>query len=135
MSNFLKDLWRELKNRGENIGLTFIILGVLVLLLQFALVLSGLRTESGLLGASLGLISVGLGFISIGMASKGDKWAKARLASILGTVEEEKYAELDLARNPQSGTYQLTSFGKEDVIYDSSKYETHPFLFGNAWIR
>ena len=73
VSNHLKKLWREMKNRGENIGLVFAILGVLLLLIQFALVLLGLRTESGLLGASLGLLSVGLGFIAIGTTAKSDK--------------------------------------------------------------
>lgn len=73
MSNRPKKLWSAMKNRGETIGLNFIILGAVVLLVQFGLVLSGLRTESGLLGASFGLISVGLGFTAIGMAAKSDK--------------------------------------------------------------
>ena len=73
MKNFLKKLLHKTKERGEDIGLAFIILGVLVLFTQFALVLSGLRTETGLLGASLGLLSVGLGFTAIGMAAKSDK--------------------------------------------------------------
>jgi hypothetical protein len=73
MSNLLKQVWPEMKNRGETIGLVFLIWGTMVLLAQFALVLSGLRTESGLLGASLGLLSVGLGSIAVGMAAKSDK--------------------------------------------------------------
>ena len=73
MSKFLKELWARIQNIGETIGFVFIILGVLALFTQFALVWSGLRTESGLLGASLGLLSVGLGFIAIGMAAKSDK--------------------------------------------------------------
>ena len=127
----MKTIWHGIKNKGENIGLAFIILGVLVLLTQFALVLSGLRTEVGLLGASLGLLSVGLGFIAVGMAAKSDRWARARLAYLQGTVEEEKYAELDLARIPRSK--QLTGPGTEDEIYKASS--KHPFYFGNAWIR
>jgi len=73
MSKFLKELWARIQNIGETIGFVFIILGVLALFTQFALVWSGLRTEGGLLGASLGLLSVGLGFIAIGMAAKSDK--------------------------------------------------------------
>ena len=78
MSSNTTKFWDKIKNRGENIGFPFLIIGLLVLLLNFALVYKGLLTEAGLLGASLGLISVGLVFISIGMASKGDKWARAR---------------------------------------------------------
>jgi len=73
MKHFLKKPLHKTKERGEDIGLAFIILGVLVLFTQFALGLSGLRTEAGLLGASLGLLSVGLGFTAIGMAAKSDK--------------------------------------------------------------
>lgn len=73
MSNRLRDTWHEIKDRGENIGLVFILLGALLLLAQFALVLSGLRTEIGLLAASLGLLSIGLGSVAVGMAAKFDK--------------------------------------------------------------
>lgn len=67
-------LWREIKNRGENIGFPFLFLGVLCLLTEFLLVVLGnLRTESWLLGASLGLISVGLGFVAVGTGAKSDK--------------------------------------------------------------
>jgi len=83
VSNRLKDVWYMAKDRGENIGLVFIILGVLLLLAQFALVLSGVRIESGLLGASLGLLSVGLGFIAVGMSSKSDK----KYSEILNRVD------------------------------------------------
>jgi len=66
-------VWGEIKSRGEYIGLVFFVLGLAVLLVQFGLVLYGLRTETGLLAASLGLLSVGLGFIAIGMSTKSDK--------------------------------------------------------------
>ena len=66
-------VWDEIKSRGERVGHVFFILGCSVLLVQFVLVLNGLRTETGLLGASLGLLSVGLGFIAIGTAAKSDK--------------------------------------------------------------
>ena len=72
ISSLLKELWNGIKKRGENIGLVFIIMGVLTLFLLFGLVLKGLKTETGLLGAALGLISVGLGFTAIGMSVKLD---------------------------------------------------------------
>lgn len=134
MSDRMSKLWSEIKNQGENIGLFFLILGIGVLLVLFVLVIVGIETELWLLGTSLGLLSVGLGFIAVGMAKKGDTWAHARLAYLLGTVEEEKYAELDLARSPQSKSYQLTGNGKEDLIYYSGTPK-HVFYFGNAWIR
>lgn len=43
----------------------------------------GLRTENGLLGASLGLLSVGLGFVAVGMAAKSDK----RYTDLLNRVD------------------------------------------------
>jgi len=91
MSNFLKDLWREMKNRGEDIGLTFIILGVLILLVQFALVLSDLRTEIDLLATSLGLLSVGLGFTAIGLSHKADK----KYTQILNRIDTNVVKVLD----------------------------------------
>lgn len=66
-------LWDEFKNRGESIGRVFLIVGLVVLSVQFVLVICGLRTETGLLGASLGLLSVGLGFIAMGMSRKADR--------------------------------------------------------------
>lgn len=66
-------VWDEMKSRGENIGIVFFIFGLAILLVQFGLVLCGLRTETGLLGASLGLLSVGLGFIAIGMSTKSNR--------------------------------------------------------------
>jgi len=69
----MNKLWTEIQKIGEKIGRIFFIFGVLALLAQFVLVLLGLRTEIGLLGASLGLLSVGLGFIAIGMAAKSDR--------------------------------------------------------------
>jgi len=138
MSKHLRDFWGDIKDRGESIGYPFFILGILGLLTLFGLVIAGVRTEIWLLGTSLGLLSVWLGFTSIGIAAKSDKWSRPRLAHLLGTVEEGQYAELDLARSPQSRSdYQLTGAGNEDILYDSKKYKRQdtPFLFGNAWIR
>ena len=73
MSNFLKKQWREMKDKGENVGIIFFILGFLLLVIIFALLLSGKRTEIGFLAISIGLISVGLGFTAIGMSAKSDK--------------------------------------------------------------
>ena len=72
MRNTMK-IWNEIKNRGENIGLIFVIYGICVLLIQFVLVLVGLRTEIDLLSISLGLLSFGLGCIAIGISTKATK--------------------------------------------------------------
>ena len=99
MSNRLKAAWHETKDRGENIGLVLIILGALLMLVQFALVLLGLRAEMGLLAASLGLISVGLGFVAVGMSAKSDK----KYTDILNRVDRNvgqilgKYEAYDVA--------------------------------------
>jgi len=73
MSKFLKELWTKIQNNGKTIGFLFLILGVCVLLTQFALILSDSQNESDLLGVWLGLFSAGLGFIAIGMAAKSDE--------------------------------------------------------------
>lgn len=73
MSKLVKLLWHTIKRRGEDRGLPFLILGCLCILLQFVLVLTGLRAETSLLGVAFGLISVGLGFTAIGMGTKSDK--------------------------------------------------------------
>lgn len=77
MRKFVKKLWHRTKARGEVIGFTFLILGWLSILIQFILVLIGLRAESSLLGVALGLISVGLGFIAVGMGAKSDERMEA----------------------------------------------------------
>ena len=69
----LLTLCRLLKERGEAIGLVFIILGIGVLVTLVVLAVSDLKAESWLLGAFLGLLSVGLGFTALGMAAKADK--------------------------------------------------------------
>jgi hypothetical protein len=84
MENLMKKAWHGAKNRGELIGIVFFIWGIVVLFIQFALVLSGLQTEKGLLSASLGLISVGLGFTAIGTATKSDK----RHTDLLETLDK-----------------------------------------------
>ncbi len=91
--------------------------------------------ELWLVGISIGVISIALGFIAIGMSAKTDKYVKMMLAWINGTIQENSSAELDLARNYQSRINKLTVKGKEETIYDSSRYKDHCFLFGNAWIR
>jgi len=73
MSNFLKKQWHEMKDKGENVGIIFFILGFLLLAIIFALLLSGKRTEIDFLAISIGLISLGLGFTAIGMSAKLDK--------------------------------------------------------------
>ena len=73
MSNFLKKQWHEMKDKGENTGFIFFILGFSLLVIIFALLLSGKRTEIDFLAISIGLISLGLGFTAIGMSAKSDK--------------------------------------------------------------
>ena len=115
MSKFLKELWAIIQNIGETIGFVFIILGLLVLFTQIALVWAGLRTESGLLGASLGLLSVGLGFIAIGMAAKSDK----RHTEILKRVDANVVylmKEQDTIKAPPIGNVIVTPRPLELVI-------------------
>jgi hypothetical protein len=104
MKNRLRELWYEMKKRGEIIGVVLIIVGFVGLLAQFALVLRGLRTESGLLGASLGLLSVGLGFVAIGMSAKLEEDV-ARLPTLF------KNDTLTIA-GQQLAEYVLTKEGK-----------------------
>ena len=77
MREFVKKLWHGIKNRGEDIGLPFLILGCLGVLAQFILVLISWRVETSLIGVALGLISVGLGFTAVGMGTKSDERMKA----------------------------------------------------------
>jgi len=77
MSKFLKKLWHQTKTRGEDIGLSFLIIGFSVVILLGSLGLAGVPIEatlsSTLLSLGLALISVGLGFTSVGMSAKSDK--------------------------------------------------------------
>ena len=73
MSNFLKNQWREMKDKGENVGILFFILGFLLLVIIFALFLLGTLADIGFIAISIGLFSVGLGFTAIGMSAKSDK--------------------------------------------------------------
>ena len=97
MSKFLKELWTNIQNNGETIGFVFLILGVLVLVIQFALILLDSQNESDLLGVWLGLFSVGLGLIAIGMAAKSDKRyteilnkINTNVVEVLGNFEREQ---------------------------------------------
>ena len=115
MGNHLAQLWSETKNRGESIGIVFTILGGVVLFLQFGLVLAGLRSESGLLGASFGLISVGLGFIAIGMATKSDR----RHTELLTRLERNVASLPTVVRSDiieVAGTVLLESTTKETAV-------------------
>lgn len=73
MSSNKTKFWDEIKIRGENIGLPFFLLGVVILLTLFGLNIAGIYSEIWLLGASLGLLSLGLGFTAIGMSAKSDR--------------------------------------------------------------
>ena len=77
MSKFLNKLWHQTKTGGENIGLSFLIIGFSVVILLGSLGLAGVPIEatlsSTLLALGLALISVGLGFTSVGMSAKSDK--------------------------------------------------------------
>lgn len=61
-----------IKNTGQNIGWLFMVLGGIVLIVDFFLRVLN-KPDSGLLDVFLGLVSVGLGFIAIGMAHQTDK--------------------------------------------------------------
>jgi len=137
VSNSKKSWWTKTKEQGEGAGISLLLLGIVFLLICAVLVLFTRYDTTWLLGVSIGTISIGLGFTSIGVAEKAERWARARLVYLQGTVDEERLAALDLARSPQSRTYQLTGPGTEDVLYDSTKdgNQAHPFYFGNAWIR
>ena len=73
MSNFPKKQWREMKDKGESVGIIFFVLGFLLLVIIFALLLSGKLTEIDFLAISISLMSFGLGFTAIGMSAKSDK--------------------------------------------------------------
>lgn len=73
MSSPSRKLWADMKDRGEGIGSTFFIMGVVIIFVIFGLTLSGSTPNISLLGASFGLISVGLGFIALSVAAKSDK--------------------------------------------------------------
>jgi len=131
--NKLTRKW-SVKDEAEKGGKILLSLGLLFLLIC-AILIANNYDFLWLAGFSIGVISVGLGFTAIGMAEKAERYTKLMLEHINGTILEAISAELDLARSPQSKSYQLTST-KENVLYDSSKYKNpHPILFGNAWIR
>lgn len=77
MGKFLNKLWHQIKTRGEDIGITFFVLGFLVVILFAGLIFASVSIEanlfSTLLFVGLALISVGLGFTSVGMSAKSDK--------------------------------------------------------------
>jgi hypothetical protein len=74
MKGFPKTLWGRVQTRAAVIGGVFLVLGALVLLLEFVLVLGNWsRADIGLFRISLGLVSVGLGLIAMSMAQKSDK--------------------------------------------------------------
>ena len=133
MSNLLIKLWNEIKDRGEAIGLAFLILGIVILFVLFGLELSRLQSERGfLLGASLGLLSVGLGFIAIGMSAKSDRRHSdllQRLDRNLLKVLDQFEPELDTVESPKVQTITpkpvevKTGVGKARVEVGEPKVE------------
>lgn len=87
-SKSLDKLGYQMKSAGENVGLIFLIPGLLLLITLFGLTLAGVQIEVAifvtLLSLSLGLTSVGLGFVSVGMSAKSDK----RQAELLERLDE-----------------------------------------------
>jgi tetrahydromethanopterin S-methyltransferase subunit G len=73
MSDFLKKQFHEMKDRGEDIGIIFFLLGFLLLVILFILLLLGKRSEIGFVSIVIGLMSFGLGFAAIGISAKTDK--------------------------------------------------------------
>lgn len=74
MRLFLKRFGDRVKNNAEVIALSFIIPGIVVLLLNCGLILCyGLEAKTELFVLSLGLLSVGLGLVAIDMSAKSDK--------------------------------------------------------------
>ena len=123
------------KAKAEGGGIILLIFGCLILLASVILAFKPNYDEFWLIGISLGVISIALGSIAVGMSAKSDRYVKMMLKWIDGTIQQNSSAELDLARYPQSGIYKLIDKGREKIIYDSSRYKDHCFLFGNAWIR
>ena len=127
-------MWDSFKNSGEKIGVALIVLSILLFIIP------GFTSIDvwSFGGFVLGGIAVGVSFIAIGMAAGTDRFVKTRIPYLQGTVDEANSAELDFARNPQSGIYSL-SIGTETDLYDTRKNTgdgspQHTF-FANAWIR
>jgi hypothetical protein len=120
MSNFPKKQWREMKDKGENIGPIFIVLGVSLLVIIFALLLSGKRTEIGFLAVSISLISVGLGFTAIGLSAKADK----KYTEILERMDANIVKLLkgqDIIVTPRPAALVIKTFAPEVIVEHKSK--------------
>ena len=112
MKNTIKAWWEKEKEKAEGAGVIFLIIGVIILFISVIYAFKPNYDEFWILGTSLGIISIALGFIAVGMSVKSDKYIKMMLAWINGTIQQNISAELDLAKNPQSGTSKLKKKGE-----------------------
>lgn len=132
IKKFLKECWIFIQSNGDVLGFVFLFLGILALITQFILIVSGSQTNGELIGVMLGLFSVGLGLIAIGMSAKSDiKYTEllnridANIVNLVKSFDKERDTiERPIGNiiiKPQPATLALKTFPPEVKIEKTSK--------------